>query len=238
MEKGGARVGLIGNHMVGTVENLPGGSIIITTIDRIINASRANSLWPLGFGTKCCAIEMLMATGAAHQDISRFGAEVVRNSTRQADLMVVAGTIVRKMTPRVRLLYEQMAEPRYVIATGSCAICGGPFQYNSYHIVHGVDEIIPVDVYVPGCPPRPEAFFWGLLALQRLIKEGESIRRPDIHKKPILAALPQGITLDEIQGEMRRLLEEENVVDVVKMAKNKVWRQRLGEWIHKPSSKP
>lgn len=226
------------DQIPGMVENFPGGSVLVTTIDRIINTSRANSLWPLGFGTKCCAIEMLMATGASHQDISRFGAEVVRNSTRQADLMVVAGAIVRKMAPRVRLLYEQMAEPRYVIATGACALCGGPFQYNSYHIVHGVDEIIPVDVYVPGCPPRPEAFFWGLLALQRLIKEGESIRHPDTRRKPVMAALPQGITMDDIQGEMRRLLEEQNVVNVAESAENKVWTQRLKEWLHRPSSKP
>ncbi len=226
------------DNIPGIVENFPGGSILVTTIDSIINASRANSLWPLGFGTKCCAIEMLMATGASHQDISRFGAEVVRGSTRQADLMIVAGAIVRKMAPRVRLLYEQMAEPRYVIATGACSICGGPFQYNSYHIVHGVDEIIPVDVYVPGCPPRPEAFFWGLLALQRLIKEGESIRRPDIRRKPVMASLPQGITMDDIQGEMRRLLEEQNVVNVAESAENKIWTKRLKEWMRKPSSKP
>jgi NADH-quinone oxidoreductase subunit B len=226
------------DRIPGVVENFPGGSILVTTIDRIINTSRANSLWPLGFGTKCCAIEMLMATGASHQDISRFGAEVVRNSTRQADLMVVAGAIVRKMAPRVRLLYEQMAEPRYVIATGACAICGGPFQYNSYHIVHGVDEVVPVDVYVPGCPPRPEAFFWGLLALQRMIKEGESIRRPDIRRKPVLAALPQGITMEDIQGEMRRLLEEQNELNVAELAEHKIWTQRLKEWIRRPSSKP
>jgi len=226
------------DHIPGVVENFPGGSVLVTTIDRIINTSRANSLWPLGFGTKCCAIEMLMATGASHQDLSRFGAEVVRNSTRQADLMVVAGAIVRKMAPRVRLLYEQMAEPRYVIATGACAICGGPFQYNSYHIVHGVDEIVPVDVYVPGCPPRPEAFFWGLLALQRLIKEGESIRRPDIRRKPVLAALPRGVTMEDIRGEMRRLLEEQNVVNVAESVEHKIWTQRLKEWIRRPSSKP
>jgi len=152
--------------------------------------------------------------------------------------MIVAGAIVRKMAPRVRLLYEQMAEPRYVIATGACSICGGPFQYNSYHIVHGVDEIIPVDVYVPGCPPRPEAFFWGLLALQRLIKEGESIRHPEVRRKPVMAQLPKGITMEDIQGEMRRLLEEQNVVNVTESAENKIWTQRLREWTRRPSSKP
>ncbi len=230
-------MGLMLDHLPGILDRFPGGSVLVTTIDSLVNASRANSLWPLGFGTKCCAIEMLMATGASHQDISRFGAEVVRSSTRQADLMIIAGAIVRKMAPRVRLLYEQMAEPRYVIATGSCAICGGPFQYNSYHIVHGVDEIIPVDVYVPGCPPRPEAFFWGLLALQRLIKEGESIRHPEIRRKPVMTALPQGITMEDIRGEMRSLLEEQNVVHVNDSAENKVWTARLKEWIRKPSSK-
>src|SRR5512140_1706974 len=184
-------MGLIVDKLPGLVEHIPGGSILITSIDAIMNWSRCNSLWPLAFGTKCCAIEMLMATGAPHQDMSRFGAEVARQTPRQADLMVIAGAIVKKMALRVRLLYEQMAEPRYVMATGSCAISGGPFIYNSYTIVRGVDEIVPVDVYVPGCPPRPEAFFWGLLSLQRLIKKGLSVRDQNLRRKPVTAALPQ-----------------------------------------------
>lgn len=220
------------------IEKIPGGALIITKLDQAINLSRANSLWPLTFGTKCCAIEMLMATGAAHQDLSRFGAEVARASVRQADLMVIAGAIVKKMAPRMRLLYEQMAEPRYVIATGSCAISGGPFMYNSYHVVRGADEIVPVDVYVPGCPPRPEAFFWGLLALQRMIKEGESIRYPGVRRKPVVSALPDGVTEKDIRREMRLLLEEENVVDVVQEANRSIWAQKVKEWMQKHLPQP
>ncbi len=231
-------MGLILDKAPAILEHIPGGSIVVTTLDWAINQSRANSLWPLAFGTKCCAIEVLMATGAAHQDLSRFGAEVARHTTRQADMMIVAGTIVKKMAPRVRLLYEQMAEPRYVIATGSCAISGGPFMYNSYHIVRGVDEVIPVDVYVPGCPPRPEAFFWGLLTLQRLIKQGETIRKPGIRTKPVLSALPAGMTAEQVREEIARELERENVVDVNQAAERLPWAAKVREWIQNHSSQP
>lgn len=217
--------------LAGHVEQLPGGQILLTSIDSIMNWARANSLWPLAFGTKCCAIEMLMATGASHQDMSRFGAEVARNSPRQADFMVIAGAIVKKMAPRLRLLYEQMAEPRYVMATGSCAISGGPFIYNSYSIVRGVDEIIPVDVYVPGCPPRPEAFFWGLLTLQKLIRQTRGTREPDVRRKPVLAALPEGITAEQIRREVVSLLEAENVVNVPQAAAGKRWAAIVRDWI-------
>jgi len=230
-------MGLITDKLPGYLEHVPGGSILITSIDAIMNHSRANSLWPLAFGTKCCAIEMLMATGAPHQDTSRFGTEVARQTPRQADMMIIAGAIVKKMALRMRLLYEQMAEPRYVIATGSCAISGGPFMYNSYTIVRGADEIVPVDVYVPGCPPRPEAFFWGLLTLQKMIKQGESIRHPDIRKKPVLARLPHGIKSEDIHRQIRELLEQENCVDVVKEARRKIWAAKVDEWIEKTSKK-
>ena len=228
---------LILDNLPDVFDHIPGGGIVVTSIDTVINLVRANSLWPLAFGTKCCAIEMLMMTGAPHQDLSRFGAEVARASTRQADFMVVAGAIVKKMAPRVRLLYEQMAEPRYVMATGSCAISGGPFMYDSYHIVRGVDEVVPVDVYVPGCPPRPEAFFYGLLTLQRLIKEGESIREPNVRRKPVVAALPQGITLDDIRAELLSTLVAENVVDFVSEADQSTWRKKVAKWLKKVSSK-
>ena len=149
------------------------GSVFVTSIDEVVNWSRSNSLWPLVFGTSCCAIEM-MATGASRHDWARFGAEVARATPRQADLIVVAGTIVYKLAPRLRLLYEQMPEPKYVIAMGACATSGGPFFYDSYSTVKGVDKVIPVDVYVPGCPPRPETLLYGIMQLQKKI-QGESI---------------------------------------------------------------
>jgi len=154
-----------------------GGNILFTTIDNIVNWGRSNSIWPLTFATSCCGIEM-MATGAARHDFARFGIEVYRASPRQADVIVVAGTIVPKMAPVLKRLYDQMPDPKYVIAMGACAISGGPFV-NSYSIVKGVDKIIPVDVYVPGCPPRPEALLYGVMQLQRKIKTESMFNKKD-----------------------------------------------------------
>ena len=148
--------------------NADGAGIVLAKADELINCARSNSLWSLTFGTSCCAIEF-MALGAARYDMARFGFEVTRYSPRQADLIMVLGTITYRMAPVLRRLYDQMADPKYVIAVGGCTISGGPFT-RSYHVVKGIDSILPVDVYIPGCPPRPEAFFYGMMQLQRKIR--------------------------------------------------------------------
>jgi NADH-quinone oxidoreductase subunit B len=153
--------------------NIPGveippdlqGTVAITTLDRVYNWSRRNSMWPMMFGLACCAIEMICAA-ASRYDLSRFGMEVMRPSPRQADFMLVSGTVTKKMVPQIVRLYNQIAEPRYVIAMGACACGGGPFK-EGYSVVPGVDKFIPVDVYIPGCPPTPQALLNGLMALQK-----------------------------------------------------------------------
>jgi NADH-quinone oxidoreductase B subunit len=153
------------------IPGVEGSGGLTNAVDWVVGWARANSLWPLVFGTSCCAIEM-MATGASHNDWARFGLEVARASPRQADLIILAGTIVEKMGSRLITLYEQMPGPKYVIAMGACTISGGPFYYDSYSVVKGADRLIPVDVYVPGCPPRPEALLFGVMKLQELIRKG------------------------------------------------------------------
>lgn len=148
-------------------DELKSQGVHVTSFEGLINWGRSSSLWPLQFGLACCAIEMIAATMAKY-DMARFGAEVFRPSPRQADLMIVAGTVTKKMAPQVVRLYNQMAEPKYVIAMGACAISGGPFK-DGYNVLKGVDRFIPVDVSIPGCPPRPEALLHGLITLREKI---------------------------------------------------------------------
>jgi len=142
--------------------------LMVTTLTQAVNWARTNSMWPMLFGLACCAIEMMSAQASSY-DLSRFGMELMRASPRQSDLMIVAGRVSRKMAPVVRQLYEQMPDPKWVIAMGDCASCGGIF--NNYAIVQGVDEVVPVDVYVAGCPPRPEALMYGILTLHEKVKQ-------------------------------------------------------------------
>lgn len=153
---------------MGLESKLPEGMVLTTTLEKIVNWSRQRSPWPLLSGLACCAIEMMHA-GVSRHDISRFGAEVFRASPRQADIMIVSGRISQKMAPVVKRLYEQMPEPKWVIAMGACASSGGMF--NNYAIIQGADKIVPVDVYVPGCPPRPEALLYAITKLQNKIEQ-------------------------------------------------------------------
>jgi len=150
--------------------------VVLTTVEELYNWGRKNSLWPLQFGLACCAIEMIAAS-MARFDMARFGAEVFRPSPRQADLMIVSGTVTKKMAPQVVRLFNQMPEPKYVIAMGACAICGGHFR-DGYNVLRGIDLYLPVDVYIPGCPPRPEALLEGLITLQKKIAR-QRLKGPD-----------------------------------------------------------
>jgi len=159
---------------MGLIENRFSPGIITTTVDTVFNWARKSALWPMTFGLACCAIEM-MATGASRFDMDRFGAGIFRPSPRQSDLMIVAGTPTEKMGPVIKRLYDQMPDPKWVISMGACATCGGPFP--TYSTMQGVDRIVPVDIYIPGCPPRPESLLYGILKLQDKIDRMTIARR-------------------------------------------------------------
>lgn len=161
--------------------------VAITTIDRIYNWSRRSSIWPMMFGLACCAIEMI-CTAASRFDFARFGMEVMRPSPRQADLLLVSGTVTKKMVPQIVRLYNQMPEPKYVVAMGACASGGGPFK-EGYNVVSGIDNYIPVDVYIPGCPPTPQALLHGLITLQKKI-DTQTLRDARWYKKDVSEVIP------------------------------------------------
>ena len=185
-----------------------GVNVVVGSLDQVINWGRSNSLWSLTFGTSCCGIEF-MAVGCARYDFARFGFEVTRNSPRQADLIMCAGTITNKMAPVFKRLYDEMAEPKYVVAVGGCTISGGPFK-KSYNVVRGISELVPVDVYIPGCPPRPEAILYGMMQWQRKVK---------IEK--FLGGANHKMTTEEKNLSMSkgglRGLSNENITDVQKL---------------------
>lgn len=172
------------------IENRFEEGLLVTSLDWAINSARKHSLWPMTFGLACCAIEM-MAYGGSRYDADRFGSGAFRATPRQADLMIVSGTVTYKMASRVRRLYNQMPEPKYVIAMGACTVGGGPYFKYGYHVVKGVDMVVPVDVYIPGCPPRPEALIEGLMRLQDKISR-QTIAAPK--KSP--AKQPAGAIVD------------------------------------------
>jgi NADH-quinone oxidoreductase subunit B len=152
------------------------GSVILMSTEALFNWARSSSLWQMSFGLACCAIEM-MSTAASHYDMMRFGV-IPRPSPRQSDVIIISGTVTLKMATRIKMLYEQMADPKYVISMGNCSNCGGPYWEHGYHVLRGVDRIIPVDVYVPGCPPRPEALLEGILKLQEKVR-AESLTKSE-----------------------------------------------------------
>ncbi|MCH7610206.1 MAG: NADH-quinone oxidoreductase subunit B [Chloroflexi bacterium] len=164
------------------------GQIAITSLDKIYNWSRRSSIWPMMFGLACCAIEMI-ATAASRYDLARFGMEVLRASPRQADLMIVSGTVTKKMIPIIVRLYNQMPEPKYVLAMGACASGGGPFK-EGYNVVSGVDKFVPVDVYIPGCPPTPQALLHGLIKMQEKI-DGQSVLEVPWYRSEPIDEIPQ-----------------------------------------------
>ena len=176
--------------VLGDIEK--GGNVVVTSLETLISQARANSLWPLTFGLACCAIEM-MSAAASRFDLARFGSEAFRASPRQADVMIVAGRLSKKMAPVLRQIYDQMPEPKWVISMGACASSGG--VYNNYAIVQGVDQVVPVDVYVPGCPPSPDALMYGIMKLQEKIKRTSA---KNLHELRLIEVNPRDIGAEAV----------------------------------------
>ena len=186
------------------------GQVAITTLDKIYNWGRRSSLWPMMFGLACCAIEMI-CTAASRYDFARFGMEVMRPSPRQSDVMIVSGTVTKKMIPQIVRLYNQMPEPKYVVSMGACASGGGPFK-EGYNVVSGVDKYVPVDVYVPGCPPTPQALLHGLISLQKKI-DTQSIKTVRWYGKEAIESIPVPVLGPDIMdpreyAEIRKYTQE------------------------------
>jgi NADH-quinone oxidoreductase subunit B len=205
--------------------------VAITTLDKVYNWGRRSSIWPMMFGLACCAIEMI-CTAASRYDLSRFGMEVMRPSPRQSDLMIVSGTVTKKMVPQIVRLYNQMPEPKYVLAMGACASGGGPFK-EGYNVVPGVDKFIPVDVYVPGCPPTPQALLNGLITLQKKI-DTQSIKEVAWYRKEPIEANPNPIHGPD-QKDPRQKAQNQEIMDQ-KQAKQKIDRGITEEGTPEPES--
>ena len=192
---------------MGVEQKLGDMGVVTTTLENVVNWSRTNAMWPMLFGLACCAIEMICAA-ASRYDFSRFGMEVMRPSPRQADVMIVSGTVTKKMTPQIVRLYNQMTEPKYVIAMGACASGGGPFK-EGYSVVSGIDRFIPVDVYIPGCPPTPQALLNGLITLQKKV-DTESIKTVRWYQKGEVPAIPVPVLGPDLMDPRKYALIREN----------------------------
>ncbi len=191
--------------------------VAVTTIDRIYNWSRRSSIWPMMFGLACCAIEMI-CTAASRYDFSRFGMEVMRPSPRQADLLLVSGTVTKKMVPQIVRLYNQMPEPKYVVAMGACASGGGPFK-EGYNVVSGIDNYIPVDVYIPGCPPTPQALLNGLITLQKKI-DTQTLKEARWYKKGVSEVIPVPVLGSDIMDPREYELIRQYSLEKLNQAEN------------------
>jgi len=201
-------------------------NVMVSTLDKVYNWSRSSSVWPLFFGLACCAIEMI-ATAASRYDLARFGMEVMRPSPRQADLMIVSGTVTKKMLPAIVRIYNQMAEPRYVLSMGACATGGGPFK-EGYSVVSGIDKYLPVDVYVPGCPPTPEALIFGLLKLREKI-ERQSIMQVPWYRKDQSEAIPVPILGPDIFDPRQVELIKEHTLAVAEDSSTESGKESSGK---------